>query len=68
MTSGPHGLSRLGLGLLLSDPLTTSSKITNSLKDKAIKLIPEYKLTTEKYISIHLVYLNSNDKYKKERS
>ena len=36
VTSGPHGLSRLGLGLLLSDPLTKSLPLTDSLKQRAI--------------------------------
>ncbi|WP_269622082.1 thiamine-phosphate kinase [Prochlorococcus marinus] len=37
VTSGPHGLSRLGLGLLQSDKLTNTVEIPESLKNKAIK-------------------------------
>ncbi len=37
VTSGNHGLSRLGLGLLLSDPLTKSIKINDLLIQSAIQ-------------------------------
>ncbi|AAP99070.1 MULTISPECIES: thiamine-phosphate kinase [Prochlorococcus] len=37
ITSGPHGLSRLGLSLLLSDPITKSINVPNLLKEHAIK-------------------------------
>ncbi len=37
VTSGSHGLSRLGLSLLLSEPLEDSIKLTESLKHDAIK-------------------------------
>ena len=37
VASGPHGLSRLGLALLLNDPLTKNNEITDHLKSKAIK-------------------------------
>ncbi len=37
VTSGPHGLSRLGLGLLLSDPFLKSLELPQSLKEQAIK-------------------------------
>ncbi len=36
VTSGPHGLSRLGLALLLSDPLAETHKLSEDLKSKAI--------------------------------
>ncbi len=37
VTSGNHGLSRLGLGFLLSDPLIRNIKINESLKKNAIQ-------------------------------
>ena len=37
VASGPHGLSRLGLALLLNDPLTKNNEITDLLKSKAIQ-------------------------------
>ena len=37
VTSGPHGLSRLGLALLESDPLTNSYTLSTKLKSKAIQ-------------------------------
>jgi len=36
VTSGPHGLSRLGLALLNSDPLANSDQLSKALKSKAI--------------------------------
>ena len=36
IASGPHGLSRLGLALLLSDPLANKNKLSKTLKEKAI--------------------------------
>ncbi len=37
VTSGPHGLSRLGLALLSSDPKVTNKQLPLKLKTKAIK-------------------------------
>ncbi len=37
VASGAHGLSRLGLGLLLSEPITKSIVLPNSLKQQAIQ-------------------------------
>ncbi len=37
VVSGPHGLSRLGLALLLSDPRIATTKLTNPLKKEAIR-------------------------------
>ncbi|WP_320673732.1 thiamine-phosphate kinase [Prochlorococcus sp. MIT 1341] len=37
VVSGPHGLSRLGLGLLLNDPQIKELNIQKSLKEEAIK-------------------------------
>ena len=36
IVSGPHGLSRLGLALLLSEPIADEAALPNSLKQKAI--------------------------------
>ena len=38
IASGPHGLSRLGLAILTSDPLIKNSNIPASLKSKAIEI------------------------------
>ena len=38
ISSGPHGLSRLGLAILKSDPLIKNSNIPASLKSKAIEI------------------------------
>ncbi len=37
VTSGVHGLSKLGLELLLSDPFTTSFDLCEAVKERAIK-------------------------------
>ena len=37
VSSGPHGLSRLGLGLLLSEPLAKSIHLTDELQKEAVQ-------------------------------
>ena len=52
VTSGPHGLSRLGLSILLSEPLLAKTPLTNRLKEKAIKAHkhPQPRLNALRYL------------------